>query len=1273
MRLQRLELIGFKSFPDRSDVAFDSGVTAIVGPNGCGKSNLVDAITWVLGEQSARSLRGERMEDVIFGGSDARKATAAAEVRLLLKGVVTPPTGQRAHGHANGNGNGHGRGNGNGHGLGPNVDLQPLDEAVLEAAVAPLAREVELGRRLYRSGESEYLIDGEVCRLRDVQDLLMDVGMGVKGYAVIEQGKIGQILSAKPAERRQLIEEAAGVTKYRARRRAAELKLEAAQQNLTRVDDLVFELDRQRAGLKRQAAKARRYRRLREELRRWEKVLFAEKYASLRETIRGARERLADARERETVAAAGLGEGEATLGRVRIELAEAEARATALRTEAHARELDNERLQQQIAFDTRQADSLTEGAQAVAEELLALEARRGPVQEEILVRRAASAAADAERARAADVLTNEEEAVAALERRIGSLEQEVEAARATLYANVHSATALHHAIERAEENRARLASDLERLAIEAADLKIERTRLTAERERAQTALRTAQAALEQALAARATAGSEFGQARQLRDQQARSLRALETEMAGASARLESLEQFQATRAGYREAARLVLSSTDAGIARHGSIADHLEVEAGYERAVEAALGDLLQYVIVERHEDAQRGLAFVEERDAGRCGFLVVDAAGADRLEPTSALPRGVRRLATVLQVTGAHSAAIRRAIGDVWVAPTLDDAVRAARQGCDTDVVTHEGTVVRGGFLLAGGAHDSGRDILLNRREIKELADRVTSLRAALETLTAEVTACDERIAAAERNLATLDAERHEHDKGALQAELNATRASEELDRVVRRESQGAAERRGLEEQARELAIRADEARTMIAQLAGAREAAEAALTTSQQRLADQRESLASAGRAAAEAKAAHAALVERASALANDVRRLEDVGAELESRIAGRHDDRGGMDARRIELEQAVIEHRRQLDASLLAFEGLRGDVVRADETVAGLQIDQANLEAQVRQARQSLDAVRGEASQLEVTCATADADLSHLAGNCYETLQATLEEVAEEVARAADAGAPAPADALAAADAAGDEGAEDDEELDTVAERTFAVEGEGREAEPEPAEPAAPITTPQDAITALKAKIARLGPVNMMAIEQFDELEARHQFLTTQRQDLIDAIEQTGEAINRIDRTTRERFHEAFGTINQHFAATFATLFGGGKAGLHLIDEQDELESGIDIIAQPPGKRLQNVQLLSGGEKALTAMALMFALFRYRPSPFCLLDEIDAPLDDANISRFVEMLRGMQDQTQFILVTHHRKTMEIADRLYGVTMEEPGVSKLISLSLN
>jgi chromosome segregation protein len=394
----------------------------------------------------------------------------------------------------------------------------------------------------------------------------------------------------------------------------------------------------------------------------------------------------------------------------------------------------------------------------------------------------------------------------------------------------------------------------------------------------------------------------------------------------------------------------------------------------------------------------------------------------------------------------------------------------------------------------------------------------------------------------------------------------------------------------------------------------------------------------------------------VERTSALASEITRLEEAAAEMEQRTAALECELQDARRRAEELRAAIVSGQQALDADVRSLDALRSDVAAADEAVAAMRVGAEEFDAAVKEARLHLDAARALVSELEVARATAEADLSHLAHTCEDAVNATLDDVRAEVERLDADGQTTPD---AAAIASVDEGDDEKEEpapvgdqVDEAAKRTMTAE---------------------EAIAALRVRIERLGPVNMMAIEQFDELETRHAFLSTQRKDLVDSIAQTSEAIRRIDETTRQRFTDAFAAINRNFQQMFSTLFGGGRAGLTLLDENDPLESGIEIIAQPPGKRLQSVQLLSGGEKALTAIALMFGMFKYKPSPFCLLDEIDAPLDDANIGRFVGMLRGMQQHTQFIVITHNRKTMEIADRLYGVTMEEPGVSKLISVQLN
>ena len=1285
MRLERLEISGFKSFSDRSELAFDQGVTAIVGPNGCGKSNVADAITWVLGEQSAKSLRGEKMEDVIFNGSDARKPGGTAEVRLRLAGLPQParpgtdasavpglpefhvpdlPHAGNGNGHAAhaGNGNGNGNGHGNGHAV---VDLEQITRE--------FTRDVEVTRRLYRSGESEYLIDGEVCRLRDVHELLMDTGLGAKAYAIIEQGKIGMILSSRPTDRRQLIEEAAGITKYKSRRRAAELKLDAAQQNLTRIDDIVFEVERQRGALKRQAAKARRYKRLRDELRRWEKVLFAGRYRDLAGSIEEARTRLAAAREREGAAAARLAEVESDLSRLRIEQAEADNRAARMREEAHARELDINRRQQQQEFNVRQAEMLGARSTDIADEVRDLDARREPGRIALESRRQASEDVSRSRDEAAEVAAAATEALAEAQQRIEGLESEVEAARSEVFAALNAVTALRHAAHHAAQQHERVGETLGKLDVEQDDLRRELDRAEAERGTAGELLARARASIESVMLERAARETELATARGEHEWRARDVRTREQELAGLEARLASLEELAASRADFGDAARMVLVQANGHVGQQGAVADYLDVEGRYERAVEACLGDLLQHVIVERHDQAAAGLSLVREHDAGRVGFVVIDP-GTNGFHPREARRApGIVPVSDVMRVHGPHAATIAGVLPEAYVAESFDRAVAFAREASAV-VATMEGDVFRGPHLVAGGARAESRGILATRREIKELQERVAADHEALRRLADEAAQLELAIAQAVSAIAALTGELHRQEKEIVGFEAQLGRAGEDVARLGRKAEVIGLERRRAEEERTALEARRVEAESSMQRIEGEQREAEERLGLAQRSLADARETVAQLGARASEARAAHAGLVERAAALAAEVQRLDEGARELEQRIATRSAELEQTRERRESLLAAIGDGERVLDEDVQTLGRMRDDLRAVDDAAAAVRARVDAQDAVIRDARGALEQVRAEAADLEVARATGESDLAHLAQTCVDAVQCSLDEVLGEVEQMERSGQTTP-DAAAIASVEADAEAEEGDAADAdIPQVTVAVAASGADVSgPEtPAEPPATMTA-EEAIARLKAKIDRLGPVNMMAIEQFDELEQRHAFLTTQRRDLVDSIAQTAEAIKRIDQTTRIRFQEAFVAIQANFQETFSTLFGGGRAGLTLLDENDPLESGIDIVASPPGKRLQSVQLLSGGEKALTAIALMFAIFKYKPSPFCLLDEIDAPLDDANVSRFVDMLRSMLDHTQFILITHNRRTMEIANRLYGVTMEEPGVSKLISVQLN
>ena len=1129
------------------------------------------------------------------------------------------------------------------------------------------------------------MIDGQTCRLRDVHDLLMDTGLGAKAYAIIEQGKIGMILSSRPTDRRQLIEEAAGVTKYKSRRRAAELKLEAARQNLTRIDDIVFEVEKQRGTLKRQAAKAQRYQKLRDELRRWEKVLFARKYRQLAETIGSARARLSDARERESMAASRVAQVESDLGRCRVELVDAESQATQAREAAHARELAINRQQQQIEFDGEQVQTLEARGTNVAGELLALGSRREPARAALAGRRGAAAEANAERDRAAATLAAESEAYESAHREIEGLEADVEAARSEVFSAINSATALRHALEHAAAARDRVAETLSKLEAEAGDVRIESERVAAWRTAAADGLRRAQEAIEATRIARTARESELASARIEHEWRARSVRAREHELAGLDARLTSLEELEAARAGYGDAARTVLAQANGKVGQQGAVADYLEVDAGYERAVEACLADLLQHVLVERPEHAAAGFELVRNEGAGRCGFLITSAAWAGPVPPAGPAEAGhdeglagLVALSSVVRVNGPFAGAIWNAIGDAWIAASYDCAGDASRL-TPLPVVTMSGDVFRGPHLVSGGGREEARGILETKREIKELRERIHVDRARLVALAEEAAELEATSAHASNAIAALHAEQHKQEKAIVGYEAQLQHAVDEATRLAQKDEQLARERRQAEEERAALDRRQDEARGSIARLENEQQSADERLTAAQRRLFEARDAIDDFSRRTAEAGAAHAALVERASALISEVQRLEEGATELEARECALATEVDETRRRVGALRAAIVAGEVQLDADVRALDGLRRHVQVADDAVSALRIRTDQHEAAIKEARGALETIRATVAELAVLRATAESDLSHLADSCLGAVQATLDEVVVEVEELERAGDLTPDVRVICAEEP--EESEDGEATSPDDARGVPLQRDpgsddagatSREVRLKPDATQRALSA-EEAITRLRTKIDHLGPVNMMAIEQFDELETRHGFLTKQRKDLVDAIAQTSEAIKRIDETTRQRFVEAFEAINRNFQEAFSTLFGGGRAGLTLLDENDPLESGIEIIAQPPGKRLQSVQLLSGGEKALTAISLMFGLFKYKPSPFCLLDEIDAPLDDANIGRFVEMLRGMQKHTQFILITHNRKTMEIADRLYGVTMEEPGVSKLISVQLN
>ena len=1175
MRLDSVEIVGFKSFCDRQELSFKGGVTGIVGPNGCGKSNISDAINWVLGEQSVKSLRGSSMEDVIFNGSSSRQPLQMAEVNLKVTGL-----------------------NGN------SPDGSP---------------ECVVTRRLYRNGESEYLMNGRICRLRDIHELFMDTGLGSKAYSIIEQGKIGLILSSKPGDRRALIEEAAGITKYRARRRQTQLKLEAAQQNLLRVNDIVNEVEKQLESLKRQAAKARRYRTVKEEMQGVERVVFGRRFVDLVERLRVLEERHAAEAERERTASGALESEEQAIETQRQALYELEAALETARTRLNELTLAVDRHQGRSGYCRQQLAETAARQQQAASEEQELVGRVAPLSETLSARREEGGQLREQLAVAEQELRSADAAVGEAIARQKDAEREQEKAREGQVALMGRMAALQNTRAAVTGTAERAAADLLKLSAESDEVERERTRVNAARDAALLRGSQAESLVSELVRGRDDATTRANEARTRTQSLSREADRVQSERDSLAGRRASLEEMVATHSAFDEGVRALLARPE-GLEVAGVVADAVETESEYERAVESFLGDRLQAVLVPDAAQALRGIRWLQSSGAGRGAFLPLASARtrngcAPLKEIAKQESKALGLLSDFYRVGGAHAERIRASLPDALVVSTLEEALEIVDRQGPVAVVTLQGETLRGA-LVEGGRDVKG--LLAPRREVKEVAARQEEAEARLTELRAGAAeALAAATAAADRGALVRRAHPHggEGPRGGpprAQAQRRGALAdrSQGLDPRDRAHPGRAGARGGDAEAGGDRAgpgHGGGRARAGPATDGGAR-----------------RRSWPTRGSAAEQAQARHAearsslaALRERTTAADNECRRLAADLADLEQRIEAARARAAQTATRNAELSAELTEVEARLAEALVERERAQAETTVADERVREGRSEIEGREQGLKDRRRERDILREALGEVDVERARTGSDLDHLARECQQAVGHS----------AADAAA-----SLSDEDKARD--------VEALAEQ----------------------------MQELRDKLERMGAVNVLAVEQAQELEERHTFMTAQRQDLLDSIAELDQAIKKIDKASRERFQEAFQIINQHFGEMFQKLFGGGTAGLSLIDEEDVLESGIDIMSQPPGKRLQNVMLLSGGEKALTAIALLFAIFQYKPSPFCILDEVDAPLDDANIGRFVKMLEGLKEQTQFVLITHSRKTMSIADQLYGVTMEEPGVSKLV-----
>ncbi len=1183
LRIERMEVVGFKSFPDRTVIEFPDGITAVVGPNGCGKSNIADAIQWVLGEQSARALRGQRMEDVIFAGSEGRGPGGMAEVTLSMVARNQPLPDGKTH--------------------------------------------VTLTRRLFRTGDSEYLVDGRQGRLLDIRNLLEQVRAGERTYAIIDQSRVASFVISRPKERRMFIEDAAGISGYKQRRRLAEMKLEGTRANLLRVDDILREVERQRRSLQRQAALARRARRLETELRELKTLWFRR------------RARVLDGRAQELNEVAAVAQREAAhLDRERARLAHAAAEARgaldAARDErerlvarAHQARLDEERLAAEIEAALARAAALEDeaGRQENEGKRLALDRTLRQAERDSVTRDLSELA---ER-----IVALEHEVEAARLRADGErdgyreLQQRAEATERELYERMHERAEVFARLSAAREAHQREADRVAESAAAAARLEAARAdaerqledarqaMVRAEQESARLAEAVQQARraeddaaqrLEQARAAEAAVGNELGS----REGEKAALDSLAVRLAGADPAREVLE-----RAAERD------------LAAHGVAADALVVEREFERAAEAFLAELLPTVIVESAQDVLKGAALGVR---GRVQFLPLDAVGGHDAGPglpdeLAADPRVRGRLAAHVAARAGLEAVGAR-VRDAVLVDDLAAALELQRRFPGWNYVTPAGdAVLSSGVVAVHGGPEDGEGLLARTRRREELAASVAQLAAARSAALDELERARQEHQAGRAAREGAEAELAEGRRAHTSAQMAWEQGGRELARIVREAALVAGVHEAAERAREEAARRAAALEAQLQQIEGAiasgREALDAARATAHEREDTVRQAASALAALSADLRAQE----ERRAALARDDERLARDLAEI-----GERSERGLVAGRRAADEAQTL--RAQADLRRGDLERVRAEraaaeaeVARRAETLSAASAAARALDARVDTAAQELEDARARREQHGLELERARLELEHIVGACREELGCLPEELP------ADAGS-----AGTAAELAGDE---------VLAARVAEV----------------------------RDKRDRLGLVNPLAEQEFDELSARATELTGQKEDLEKSIEEMNNSIKKMDRESRERFLDALGSIRRHFREQFAILFRGGRADLILEDENDPLESGIEILCQPPGKKLQAVTLLSGGEKALAATAVLFAIFSYQAPPFCLLDEVDAPLDEANVGRFADALRTFTDRTQFILITHNKRSMEMADLLYGVTMPEPGVSRLVSMSLD
>ncbi|HUL32216.1 MAG TPA: chromosome segregation protein SMC [Thermodesulfobacteriota bacterium] len=1183
MKLKSLEAIGFKSFVDRLHLSFPGGITTIVGPNGCGKSNFVDAVLWAIGERSAKHLRGKLMEDVIFNGTDGRKPLGMAEVSLTFS---------------------------NEDGSAPKEYEQ--------------YSEITVTRRLYRSGESEYLINKVPCRLRDITDLFLDTGIGMNGYSIVEQGRVETLISANPQDRRFLIEEAAGIAKYKERKRLALMKMEATQQNLLRIQDIIAEVKRQIVTLERQVKRAEEYKAVRKEVKEIEIRFALQEYAELSEKGEAARGYLKALRDRETGISTQTAQKEAFVEAKRLEATEEEETLRKLQEELFNLGKKIQRMENEIEFFKREEGSFRRQENQFIEEVReSLRAWRGARREQKRVEQAGQGL-EAERRENEEILREWESLFNDFRTTHHELSEELEAEKVHLIDTLTQLTSLKnrltHLEERTEDFQKRIRSNAEES--EQVSLKLKQLEEAISEKTKEKELNLSIQSTYQEERVRWEREAEGLREVLRRNQAERS--ALEEILRQDRSRYLSLKELQENYEGYEKGVRSILlrkkEEQEAWKGILGSVADILEPDPKYEIPLEAVLGQRLQYLIVEEGREGEGAIAFLKRESLGRGSFIPREVEGIGLENPTSGEGGGPIPLSHFVNVKEGFGAIGTFLIGDVGVVEGWEEAVRWMRNGGGfRTLVTLEGDILERSGVISGGSRDQGLGLLERRREIRDLEQRVKEKEEACWKASVEEERLQTEIRDKETLLEGRRKEIQEKEIELLHQERDLEGLNKEISQFFQRREVLRFEQQQLEEEKEDLEREKKEVSARMETGEAAKKEREEQVQSWKKKAEEIGEGTEELGEKITEKKVFLASLEEKQKGLESQIQTLSESQRSLKEQIFKKVKGIKECREETASLRDKIQQWEKELEEGLQRHRLEEERLSTQKEKVETLLNEWKEMEASSKYLRRELEEVRQKIHEEEILASEVQLKLTHLQESIKDRYGATLST-------------------------------------------SIGVS---------PAE--FPREEMSKRLTELKSALEGFGEVNLMAIEEYQELKQRHDFLSEQQSDLHQALDSLKKAILRINRTTTKRFLETFHLVNERFKEVFGRLFKGGQASLVLMDEEDPSTTGIDIIAQPPGKKLQNIDLLSGGEKALVATALLFGIFTIKPTPFCLLDEVDAPMDDANINRFIELVKEFSKTSQFIMITHNKNTMEAAQTLYGITMETPGVSKVVSVRFN